>query len=58
MGSSKKKKDESGIEHFEAAAVTQRWTSNDSAYSTKKVEIPAEDGNGALVSEQRHAPKA
>ena len=57
MASSKKKKDESGKEHFEAAAETQRWTSNDSVYSTKKVEIPAENGNGALVSETRYAPK-
>jgi hypothetical protein len=57
MGSSKKKKDESGTENFEAAAYTQRWTSNDSRFSTVKVEIPAENGNGALVSETRHEPK-
>ena len=51
------KKDTRNDEQFEANAETQRWTSNDSKYSTKKVEIPADDGNGALVSETRHAPK-
>ena len=55
--SKSKKQDQRNDAQFEANAETQRWTSNDSAYSTKKVEIPAEDGNGALVSEQRHAPK-
>jgi len=54
MASSKK---DSGKDKFEAAAETQRWTSNDSKYSTVKVEIPAKDGHGALVSETRHAPK-
>lgn len=58
MPSSKKsKKDDAGIEHFEAAAYVQRWTSNDSAFSTKKVEIPGDGENGALVSETRHEPK-
>lgn len=50
------KKDKTGTETFEEVADTRRNTSSDSANSTVKVEIPGEDGNGALVIEQRGEP--
>lgn len=52
-----KRKDLSGTETFEEVADTRQRTSSDSVNSTVKVEVPGEDGNGALVVETRHEPK-